>query len=66
LPPEIKVTGKRTYRILNIDGESFEFSDGFSELHTKSYAEILAGRGFPLNETRRSIELVHQIRNYKK
>jgi UDP-N-acetyl-2-amino-2-deoxyglucuronate dehydrogenase len=66
LPPEIKATGKRTYRILNIDGESFEFSDGFSELHTKSYAEILAGRGFPLNETRRSIELVHQIRNYKK
>ncbi len=64
LPPEIKAAGKRTYRILNIDGESFEFSDGFTELHTKSYAEILAGNGFPLMETRKSIELVHAIRNY--
>lgn len=65
LPAEIKAAGKRTYRILNIDGESFEFSDGFTELHTKSYAEILAGNGFPLMETRKSIELVHAIRNYK-
>ena len=66
LPEEIKKAGKRTYRTLNIDGESFEFSDGFTELHTKSYEQILAGNGFPLMETRRSIELVHQIRNYKK
>jgi UDP-N-acetyl-2-amino-2-deoxyglucuronate dehydrogenase len=66
LPDEIKAAGKRTYRTLNIDGESFEFSDGFTELHTKSYENILAGKGFPLMETRRSIELVHQIRNYKK
>ena len=65
LPDEVKVTGKRTYRTLNIDGESFEFSDGFTELHTKSYEQILAGKGFPLMETRRAIELVHQIRNYK-
>ena len=65
LPAEVKAAGKRTYRVLNIDGESFEFSDGFTELHTKSYAEILAGNGFPLMETRKSIELVHKIRNYK-
>ncbi|MGN6539184.1 MAG: Gfo/Idh/MocA family oxidoreductase [Ginsengibacter sp.] len=66
LPNEIKSAGKRTYRALNIDGESFEFSDGFTELHTKSYENILAGNGFPLMETKRVIELVHQIRNYKK
>ena len=65
LPTDVKAAGKRTYRALNIDGQSFEFSDGFTELHTKSYSEILAGKGFPLMETRKSIELVHAIRNYK-
>lgn len=65
LPEKVRASGKRTYRILNIDGESFEFSEGFTELHTKSYEEIIAGNGFPLSETRRSIELVHEIRNYK-
>ena len=48
LPSEIKAAGKRTYRALIIDEESFEFSDGFTELHTKSYSEILAGNGFRL------------------
>jgi UDP-N-acetyl-2-amino-2-deoxyglucuronate dehydrogenase len=63
LPEELRIAGKRTYRTLNIDGESFEFSDGFTELHTKSYENILAGKGFPLMETRKAIELVHSIRN---
>ncbi len=66
LPEDIKAAGKRTFRALNIDGISFEFSDGFTELHTKSYEQILAGKGFPLMETKRSIELVHDIRNFKK
>ena len=65
LPEELRIAGKRTYRTLNIDGESFEFSDGFTELHTKSYENILAGKGFPLRETRKAIELVHKIRKYK-
>lgn len=65
LPEKVRASGKRTYRILNIDGESFEFSEGFTELHTKSYEQILAGNGFPLKETRKSIDLVHEIRNYK-
>jgi UDP-N-acetyl-2-amino-2-deoxyglucuronate dehydrogenase len=65
LPKEVIQLGQRTYRTLNIDGESFEFSDGFTELHTKSYELILQGKGFPLEETKRSIELVHQIRNFK-
>jgi UDP-N-acetyl-2-amino-2-deoxyglucuronate dehydrogenase len=65
LPEDIKAAGKRTYRTLNIDGESFEFSDGFTELHTKSYEQILSGNGFPLMETKKAIELVHEIRNYK-
>jgi len=65
LPADVKAAGKRTYRTLNIDGESFEFSDGFTELHTKSYEQILAGNGFPLMETRKAIQLVHDIRNTK-
>lgn len=65
LPAETKQSGKRTFRSLTIDGEEFEFSEGFTELHTRSYEEILKGDGFPITETRRSIELVHEIRKYK-
>jgi UDP-N-acetyl-2-amino-2-deoxyglucuronate dehydrogenase len=63
LPAEVIAKGKRTYRTLTIDGTSFEFSDGFTELHTMSYKEILNGSGFELRETIPSIEVVHQIRN---
>ena len=62
LPEEIKAAGKRTYRTLKIDGDEFEFSDGFTELHTRSYEEILKGNGFPIRETKTAIELVHEIR----
>ena len=63
LPDEAKQAGKRTFRSLMIDGDSFEFSEGFTELHTISYQQILAGQGFPLSETRKAIQLVHDIRN---
>lgn len=62
LPPDVKAAGKRTFRTLAIDGEEFEFSEGFTELHTQSYANIIAGKGFPLIETRKAIQLVHDIR----
>lgn len=65
LPDEAKAAGKRTFRTLTIDGEGFEFSDGFTELHTKSYDEILKGNGFRIKETKAAIELVHQIRGNK-
>jgi len=65
LPEEQKQNGKRTFRTLTIDGEQFEFSDGFTDLHTRSYEEILKGNGFPIQETRKSIELVHNIRTSK-
>ncbi len=63
LPADIKASGKRTYRSILLDGEEFEFSEGFTELHNRSYEHILAGKGFPLEETRKSIEVVHNIRN---
>jgi UDP-N-acetyl-2-amino-2-deoxyglucuronate dehydrogenase len=65
LPADIKATGKRTYRTLTIDGDAFEFSEGFTELHTKSYEEIIAGHGFGIGQTKAAIELVHNIRNFK-
>ncbi len=64
LPAEVKLAGKRTFRTLTIDGDAFEFSEGFTELHTKSYMNIIAGNGFPLSETRKSIDLVHKIRDF--
>lgn len=65
LPIEAKSKGKRTFRSLKMDGNEIEFSDGFTELHTKSYLEILSGRGFGLDDARPSIELAHQIRPKK-
>ena len=63
LPEDEIRQNKRTYRRLEIDGEIFEFTDGFTELHTQSYKEIINGNGFTLSDTQKSIELVHQIRN---
>src|SRR6185295_20423246 len=65
LPAEVQQAGKRTFRSLTIDNDAFEFSEGFTELHTRSYEEILRGNGFPIEEARKSIQLVHQIRNKK-
>lgn len=66
IPEAIKKTGQRTYRSLNIDGEEFEFSSGFADLHTTSYSKILEGKGFGLEEPKQAIEIVHTIRNSAK
>lgn len=63
IPEAVRATGARTYRSITIEGEEFEFSGGFNELHTKSYEAILAGEGFPLQEARTAIETVYQIRH---
>jgi len=61
LPADVQ--GKKTtYRNIDISGEQLEFSDGFTDLHTTSYAEILAGRGYGLNDARHSVETVNFIR----
>lgn len=63
LPKAVLESGKRTYRSLTIEGEEFEFSDGFTDLHTRSYEDILGGGGFGLDEARQSIHTVYDIRN---
>ena len=61
VPEEIAIK-QRTYRSITVDGTELEFSEGFTDLHTLSYREILAGRGFPIDEVRPSIEMVAQMR----
>ncbi len=51
-----------TYRSITIDGEEVEFTEGFTDLHTRVYQETLEKRGFSTSDARPSINLVHQIR----
>lgn len=60
--PEEVASRQRTFRSITLDGREIEFSEGFTDLHTASYREILAGRGFGLDEVRPSIETVSAIR----
>ncbi|MBQ3740397.1 MAG: Gfo/Idh/MocA family oxidoreductase [Bacteroidales bacterium] len=63
LPPEVAAKGQRTFRAITIGDEAFEFSNGFTDLHTESYRKILAGQGFGLDEVRNCIQIVYDIRN---
>jgi UDP-N-acetyl-2-amino-2-deoxyglucuronate dehydrogenase len=65
MPASSKASGKRTFRSITVDGEEIEFSEGFADLHTMTYQEILAGRGFGLKEARQSVEMAYTIRNSK-
>ena len=62
LPNDVKTRGARTYRSILVDGEESEFSEGFTDLHTETYRDILSGGGFGLNDATPSISLVHTIR----
>jgi UDP-N-acetyl-2-amino-2-deoxyglucuronate dehydrogenase len=66
IPENIRLQGKRTFRTLNMEGEEIEFSDGFTELHTHSYQNILNGVGFGVTETKKAIEIVSAIRGQKR
>lgn len=63
LPEEIKAKGQTTYRSITIEGQELEFSDGFTDLHTTSYQEIISGNGYGLDAPRQAIEIVHNIRH---
>ncbi|WP_348655573.1 Gfo/Idh/MocA family oxidoreductase [uncultured Sulfitobacter sp.] len=62
VPAPVREQGQRTFRSITVDGEEIEFSGGFTDLHTRSYQEILAGNGFGLEENRVAIETVAHIR----
>lgn len=63
LPEKAKEKGMRTYRSMTLEGEEIEFSDGFTDLHTKSYEQVLQGKGFSIADALPSIRIVHQIRH---
>jgi UDP-N-acetyl-2-amino-2-deoxyglucuronate dehydrogenase len=63
VPDEARSQGQRTYRSITVDGEEIEFSGGFTDLHTRTYEEVLAGNGFGLEENRVAIQTVSDIRN---
>lgn len=65
VPGPLREGGQRTYRSITVDGAEIEFSGGFTDLHNRSYEEILAGRGFGLEENRTAIETVAAIRGGK-
>ena len=63
LPKAAVENKKTTYRSITVNGEELEFSEGFTDLHTVSYDEILRGQGFGLKDVGPSIEIAYQIRN---
>jgi len=65
LPASVAEKGQRTFRSIQVNGEEIEFSEGFTDLHTQTYREILAGRGFGLEAARQSVEIAYNIRNLK-
>lgn len=65
IPDSVKRTGKRTFRSITVEGQEIEFSEGFADLHTETYKEILAGKGFGLKEAKQSVEIAYTIRNAK-
>lgn len=63
IPEAVRAKGQRTFRSITVDNSEFEFSEGFTDLHTKTYEAVLAGKGFGLLEAKNAIETVFTIRN---
>ena len=63
LPTTTLEAGKTTFRNITVNGKDLEFSDGFVDLHTQSYAKIIAGHGYPVSEARQAIDIVETFRN---
>ncbi len=65
LPIEIRQKSSQVHRSLSFDTWSFDFTDGFSELHSDSYRHILDGKGYSEEDAEPAIRMVHQIREAK-
>lgn len=62
LPFPLEPGKKTTFRSMTVDGSAIEFSEGFGDLYTCVYEQILAGAGNGIREARPSIQLVHDLR----
>jgi len=65
LPRKPEPGKPQAFRSITIDGEELDFSHGFSDLHTKSYREILSGRGFTMQDARSAVEIASAVRRAK-
>lgn len=64
LPDSVK--GKQTtYRSISYDGTEIEFSQGFTDLHTLSYDNIINGNGFGIEEAKNAVAMVENLNNQK-
>jgi UDP-N-acetyl-2-amino-2-deoxyglucuronate dehydrogenase len=63
LPADVRAKNGHAYRSITIDGEELDLSEGFTDLHTEVYRDILAGGGFGIKDAAASIDLVHHVRN---
>jgi len=63
--PDKSKPQQKTFRSITIDGREIEFSEGFTDLHTRSYEQILQGRGFTTKDVLTSVKIVSEIRNAK-
>ena len=50
-------------RSIIVDGKTYEFTDGFTDLHTQSYQAIINENGFTTTAVKPSIDIVERIRN---
>jgi UDP-N-acetyl-2-amino-2-deoxyglucuronate dehydrogenase len=62
VPEDARAKNRATYRSITVDGQEVEFSEGFTDLHTRIYEESLAGRGFGIDDSRPAIELTYRLR----
>jgi len=63
LPDECRKNSKPTFRSITINDKEIEFSDGFTDLHTIVYQDILNGKGYGMDAAKPSIELAYDIRH---
>lgn len=59
----LSINGKKRERIFYVDGEPYNFTDGFDDLHLQSYINILSGSGFTLEDAAPAIELCERLSN---
>jgi len=63
LPEETSQKGATTFRSITVDGNEIQFSEGFTDLHTRVYEETLKGNGFGIEDARPSITFVQKLRS---
>ena len=63
LPATVREKGGFAHRSITADGREIDMSEGFGDLHTRVYEDILAGGGYGLDDARPAIDLVYHIRN---